>query len=86
MKRNQMTLSFGEYDDDVYDYLQGLKNASGLIRQLVRVHMQKDNIVIDGGYAEELDNVMGKSLDEEVEDIGGKNIVIKFEDYKNKDD
>lgn len=39
-----MTLSFGEYDDDVYYYLQGLKNASGLVRQLVRVHMSQNNV------------------------------------------
>ena len=39
MKRTQMTISFGEYDDDVYNFLQGQKNASALIRKLVRDYM-----------------------------------------------
>lgn len=39
MKRTQMTISFGEYDDDVYNFLQGQKNASALIRRLVRGYM-----------------------------------------------
>ena len=34
-----MTISFGEYDDDVYDFLQAQKNASALIRRLVRAYM-----------------------------------------------
>lgn len=39
MKRTQMTISFGEYDDDVYNFLQSQKNASALIRRLVRSYM-----------------------------------------------
>lgn len=39
MKRKQMMISFGAYDDDVYEFLQNNKNASALVRMLVRAYM-----------------------------------------------
>lgn len=38
-KRFKMSIGFGEYDTDVYDFLQGQKNASALVRHLVRNYM-----------------------------------------------
>lgn len=43
MKRKQMMISFGAYDDDVYDFLQSNKNASALVRMLVRAYMRGEN-------------------------------------------
>lgn len=37
--KTKMTISFTEFDVDVYDYLKGTKNASRLIKELVRAHM-----------------------------------------------
>lgn len=53
MKRSQMMISFGAYDDDVYNFLQNEKNASAFIRMLVRNHMSgssaptQPNIVVN---------------------------------------
>ena len=44
-KRKRLTVTFGEYDDDVYSFLQNQKNASALIRYLVRLHMNNEPIV-----------------------------------------
>ena len=44
MKRKQMMISFGAYDDDVYNFLQENKNASALVRMLVRGYMRGENI------------------------------------------
>lgn len=46
--RKRITVTFGEYDDDVYDFLQNQKNASALVRYLVRLHMNNEPIV---GYS-----------------------------------
>ena len=43
MKRKQMMISFGAYDDDVYEFLQNNKNASALVRMLVRAYMGGGN-------------------------------------------
>lgn len=43
MKRKQMMISFGVYDDDVYEFLQNNKNASALVRMLVRAYMGGGN-------------------------------------------
>ena len=37
--KSRMLLSFTEYDEDVYDYLKSLRNASALVKNLVRAHM-----------------------------------------------
>lgn len=42
MKRKQMMISFGAYDDDVYEFLQENKNASALVRMLVRNYMNNN--------------------------------------------
>lgn len=42
MKRTQMTITFGEYDDDVYNFLQRQKNASAFIRKVIRAYMYQD--------------------------------------------
>lgn len=39
-----MMISFGAYDDDVYEFLQSNKNASALVRMLVREYMRGGNI------------------------------------------
>lgn len=44
MIRKQKTITFGEYDDDVYEFLDKEKNASALIRRLVRAYMYENNI------------------------------------------
>lgn len=44
MKRKQMMISFGAYDDDVYEFMQNNKNASALVRMLVRAYMRGENI------------------------------------------
>lgn len=44
MKRKQMMISFGAYDDDVYEFLQSNKNASALVRMLVRAYMGGGNV------------------------------------------
>lgn len=44
MKRKQMMISFGAYDDDVYEFLQNNKNASALVRMLVRAYMAGGNV------------------------------------------
>ena len=44
MKRKQMMISFGAYDDDVYEFLQNNKNASALVRMLVRAYMGGGNV------------------------------------------
>lgn len=44
MKRKQMMISFGAYDDDVYEFLQNNKNASALVRMLVRAYMRGENV------------------------------------------
>lgn len=36
-------ISFGAYDDDVYDFMQSSKNASALVRMLVRAYMRGEN-------------------------------------------
>ena len=38
-----MMISFGAYDDDVYEFLQNNKNASALVRMLVRNYMRGEN-------------------------------------------
>ena len=38
-----MMISFGAYDDDVYEFLQNNKNASALVRMLVRAYMGGGN-------------------------------------------
>lgn len=38
-----MMISFGAYDDDVYEFLQNNKNASALVRMLVRAYMRGEN-------------------------------------------
>lgn len=35
-KKDRITISFTEFDEDVYDFLKGQRNASALVRQLVR--------------------------------------------------
>lgn len=50
MIRKQKTITFGEYDDDVYEFLEKEKNASALIRRLVRVYMYEDNIDLISNY------------------------------------
>lgn len=44
MKRKQMMISFGAYDDDVYEFMQNNKNASALVRMLVRAYMRGENV------------------------------------------
>lgn len=44
MKRTQLTVTFGEYDDDVYWYLRNKRNASGFIRRLVRTYMSGESV------------------------------------------
>ena len=39
-----LTISFGEYDDDVKDFLSNQKNASAFIRHLVRAYMNGQQI------------------------------------------
>ena len=39
-----MMISFGAYDDDVYEFLQNNKNASALVRMLVRAYMGGGNV------------------------------------------
>lgn len=41
--KSRMLISFTEYDEDVYDYLKSLRNASALIKSLVRAHMYGGN-------------------------------------------
>lgn len=56
-KGNQMTITFGEFDNDVYDYLQDIRNASALVRHLVRQYMSGNPIpvrVIEADKDEEL--------------------------------
>lgn len=38
-KKDRMTFSFTEFDEDVFDYLDNHRNASALVRFLVRNHM-----------------------------------------------
>ena len=38
-----MMISFGAYDDDVYEFMQNNKNASALVRMLVRAYMRGEN-------------------------------------------
>ena len=39
-KRKRITVTFGEYDDDVYNFLKSNKNASALVRHLVRLYIK----------------------------------------------
>lgn len=45
-KRKRITVTFGEYDDDVYNFLQEQKNASALIRYLVRAYMTNESVMV----------------------------------------
>ena len=45
-KRKRITVTFGEYDDDVYNFLQSQKNASALIRYLVRAYINNESVVV----------------------------------------
>ena len=38
-KRLKKNISFSEHERDIYDYLDGVKNASALIKRLVYNHM-----------------------------------------------
>lgn len=44
MKRKQMMISFGVYDDDVYEFMKNNANASALVRMLVRQYMNGQGI------------------------------------------
>lgn len=44
-KRKRLTVTFGEYDDDVYEYLKSNKNASALVRHLVRGYMSGNPVI-----------------------------------------
>lgn len=44
--KTRMLLSFTEYDEDVYDYLKSLKNASAYVKHLVRANMQSGGQVV----------------------------------------
>lgn len=39
MARLRKQLSFSEFEKDIYDYLENCKNASALVKKLVREHM-----------------------------------------------
>lgn len=55
-KKDKMTLSFTEFDEDVYDYLAESRNASALVRFLVRSHMHREgaNVAMPAEVYEDL--------------------------------
>lgn len=65
-KRKRLTVTFGEYDDDVYEYLKSNKNASALVRHLVRGYMS-GNPVIAVERVKNDEVVVTKSIEAEVE-------------------
>lgn len=41
-KKERMAISFSEYDEEVFDFLEQQKNTSCFIKQLVREYMSKN--------------------------------------------
>ena len=66
MKRKQMMISFGAYDDDVYEFLQNNKNASALVRMLVRAYMGGGNVSLPAPIKQDVVATEPKVVEEKV--------------------
>lgn len=83
MKRVQMTISFGEFDDDVYNFLQSQKNASALVRRLVRGYMGGN--VVQPTHSQTIDNPAPPQIQEkQVEKIIEKPSIEAHKIEKNR--
>lgn len=66
MKRKQMMISFGVYDDDVYEFLQNNKNASSLVRMLVRAYMGGENVSLPAPIKQDTVATEPKAIEEKI--------------------